>query len=241
MNFNCEAHFSDGGDCAGSVSQLDCARALTDFTESCDHEGPDGMRCNDDACVAAIARIEVVYDVCREISGMSEDLLPQIENICGECSPKPELDFCGIVGRIPSATEDCPVDCSEIITLWFEDNFRECHEGAGFTGFPESALPGLHAFYRKCRLIYSTPLPSPEPGQCRADEVHGCDETSCVVTNWIGGGGGDGDLHCSQHEFDGGDCLDMSVDEGSVCSGQRMLKCMAAETEQACAGIADCS
>ena len=242
VNFNCQQHFDDGGDCTGTgVSQLDCARALSDFTEACDHEGSDGMRCNDEACVAAITRIEVVFNECRDLSGMSENLLPQIENICGECSPKPELDFCGIVGRIPSASDDCPDDCSEIITLWFEDNFRACHEGDGFTGFDDSALPGLHAFYRKCRSIYSDTLPSPEPGQCRADEVHGCGGADCVVQNWIGDGFCDSALHCSAHEFDGGDCLDLSVDQGSVCSGQRMLGCLAAQTEQACRALSDCS
>ena len=61
---------------------------------------------------------------------------------------------------VPTASDPCPDDCSEIITLWFEDNFRTCDEGDGFTGFPDSALPGLHQFYRKCRAIYSIHLPS---------------------------------------------------------------------------------
>jgi len=64
------------------------------------------------------------------------------------------------VFAVPTASDPCPDDCSEIITLWFEDNFRTCKEGDGFTGFPDSALPGLHQFYRKCRAIYSIHLPS---------------------------------------------------------------------------------
>ena len=61
IDFNCEEHFFDGGDCAGTgVSQLDCARALGNFTESCDHEGRDGMRCNDETCIAAITHIESI-------------------------------------------------------------------------------------------------------------------------------------------------------------------------------------
>ena len=51
------------------------------------------------ACITAIAQIETVYDECRTVSGLSDDLLPQIQAVCGVCSPKPELDFCGIVNR----------------------------------------------------------------------------------------------------------------------------------------------
>jgi hypothetical protein len=242
VDFNCDEHFSDGGDCTGAgLSQLDCAQALTDFTDSCDHEGADGMRCNDDTCRSAIERIESVYDECSVVSGMSDELLPQIESICGACSPKPPLDFCGIVGRMPSASEDCPDDCSQIISLWMEDNYRTCHEGEGFTGFPDSALPGLHAFYRKCRAIYSDTLPWPEAGECRADEVRSCDGESCVVANWKGDQFCDGALHCSDHDFDGGDCLDLSIDLGSVCNGQPRLGCLAIESEPACRDVAECT
>ena len=68
-----------------------------------------------------------------------------------------------------------------------------------------------------------------------------CDGVTCVVSNWKGDLFCDPELHCSEHEFDGNDCLDLALDLGSVCSGAPTSACLAASTETACAGRTGCA
>lgn len=69
----------------------------------------------------------------------------------------------------------------------------------------------------------------------------GCDGTTCVVSNWKGDGFCDSDLHCSDHGFDGDDCLDLALDLGSVCSGAPTSACLQGTTELVCAGLTGCA
>lgn len=75
---------------------MQCAELLGGL-DACDSE--DSTRvdsCGTDECTTVIERLRAVWDDCHAHLGSDDALLHSYELVCGECSPLPVLDTCGM-------------------------------------------------------------------------------------------------------------------------------------------------
>jgi hypothetical protein len=98
--------------------------------------------------------MRVSWDDCHGQLGLgvqsTDDLIREYELICGQCSPLPELDICGIYGSFPT-TQECSSICAPTLITWYEEHFNECQVHMREMEASEEDLQQLTAFYDRCK------------------------------------------------------------------------------------------
>ena len=154
IDFNCVERNFDGGDCAGErLTQMQCLELLRGL-DACDSTDGRVDGCRSAGCSEAIVSMRAGWEDCNGQLGeaqSTEDLIHQYELICGECSPLPVLDVCGIFRTFPT-TETCSSLCAPALILWFEEQYDQCQ--AHMIEEMEASMQdllNLQAFYARCK------------------------------------------------------------------------------------------
>jgi hypothetical protein len=153
INFNCAESGFDGGDCPGGLSHMECVGLIQDLDHCEASQG--GNDCASDACVQAIEALEAGWTQCNTQLGLSRNILREFQLVCGECSPYPFLELCGLGSSFPDSEDSCVVEhCNEAFVPWFQSSFDSCQAELTEIGAVELDLLEMRRFYESCLATF---------------------------------------------------------------------------------------
>lgn len=95
----------------------------------------------------------------------------EFQLVCGECSPYPLLELCGLGASFPSPSDTCVVEhCSEAYVPWFQNSFDVCQPDLLEIGAEATDLFQMTRFYESCLATFP-PLVSLCDATFLGDEV----------------------------------------------------------------------
>ena len=151
INLNCASTGWDGGDCEHSpLNHMQCIRLIRSL-DSCEATGDDGYRCESDECVQAIESLASGWDECVDLLGITQNILEQFQAVCGNCSPMPIFEACGLGVSFPDSRSPCNTEhCADTMVPWYTDDFTACEAEVVTMGASEQDLANLQLFYARC-------------------------------------------------------------------------------------------
>jgi len=151
INLNCAAAEWDGGDCAAqALTHMECIQLIRGL-DNCEATDENGYRCESDECVQSIEALASGWDECESLLGLEQDILAQFQAVCGECSPMPILEVCGLGVNFPDASSPCNTEhCAETMVPWYDASYSSCEAEIRTIGATDEDLTNLQTFYTRC-------------------------------------------------------------------------------------------
>merc|ERR1712127_305094 len=129
---------------------MQCIQLIRDL-DHCEAVDENGYRCGTDDCVQSIEALSSGWDECVPLLGLTQDILAQFEAVCGECSPMPIFETCGLGVNFPESTSPCNAPhCAETMVAWYEAELETCEPEIRTMGAADGDLANLQLFYARC-------------------------------------------------------------------------------------------
>ena len=91
-------------------------------------------------------------------------LLSEFQLVCGECSPMPVFEMCGLGGSFPDESSQCNTEhCAEVLIPWFDASFEVCEADLTAMGADADRMQQLRDFYARCTEASAAAAAAAEP------------------------------------------------------------------------------